>query len=218
MSHDSTSPSLDETRPLLSSGATPTPRRDDDLLTAADSSLPVAREDDCPRVTSASLRIGATMLCFIVLGMFNAPIGVMLPPLKEYYHLDDLRLSLVFLAPPVGYVLASQFNRHIHLEFGQRGIAFIGPLFHLLYAVVASCHPPFPLLLAAVAAGQVGTGVLDASWCTLAAAQEKANTVSGLLHGSYSAGAAIGPFFASTLVYAARKPWYSWHYVMVSER
>ncbi|KAI0854279.1 hypothetical protein F5Y00DRAFT_267500 [Daldinia vernicosa] len=64
----------------------------------------------------------------------------MVPQFEDYYGLTDLRVSFVFLVWPVGYVVAAYLNSVIHIWFGQRGIAAIGPLFHIIFTAAASLH------------------------------------------------------------------------------
>ncbi|KAI1760325.1 MFS general substrate transporter [Hypoxylon sp. FL1150] len=154
------------------------------------------------------------MYSFIVLGMMVSTLGVMVPQFETYYGLSDLQVSFVFLVWPVGYVAAAYLNDVIHVRFGQRGIAVVGPLFHILLTVVASLHPPFPVLLVALALGSLGTGILDGSYCAWAGGMENANVVQGFLHGSYSTGAALGPFLAGTMLSVGHTPWYAWYYVL----
>lgn len=160
-------------------------------------------------------RIGAAMYSFAVLGVFTSSIGVMLHPMSKHYSLSDIHVSLIFLVGPVGYIIAAQSNDFIHSKFGQRGIAFLGPLFHILAAVAIATHPPFPLILIAFAFVALGTGILDGSWCAWAGAMENANTVSGLLHGSFSAGAAAGPILAGAMMDAGHRSWYDWYFVLL---
>ncbi|OTB18247.1 hypothetical protein K445DRAFT_315039 [Daldinia sp. EC12] len=164
---------------------------------------------------SLVLRIGAAMFSFVVLGMMVSTLGVMVPQFEAYYGLTDFRVSFVFLVWPIGYVAAAYLNSVIHVRFGQRGIAAVGPLFHVLFTAAAAFHPSFPLLLVALAVGSLGTGILDGSFCAWAGGMENANTVQGFLHGSYSAGAALGPFLAGTMLSVGDLPWYAWYYVLL---
>lgn len=166
--------------------------------------------------TSLNFRIAATMFSFMVTGLFNASIGVMLAPMSHHYNLTDLHVSFIFLCGPIGYVLASPSNALIHSLLGQRGIALIGPLLHTLAALGIAAHPPFPIVLVAFVVNAMGIGLVDGSWCAWAGGLEKANVVSGLLHGSYSAGAAVGPFVAGLSLGKAAMPWWDWYYVLVS--
>lgn len=169
-----------------------------------------------PVSTSLNFRIAATMFSFMVTGLFNASIGVMLAPMSRYYSLTDIHVSLIFLCGPIGYVLASPANASIHSLLGQRGIAFLGPVLHTLAALGIAAHPPFPIVLVAFVVNAMGIGLVDGSWCAWAGGLEKANVVSGLLHGSYSAGAAVGPFVAGLSLGKLAKPWRDWYLVLVS--
>jgi fucose permease len=162
------------------------------------------------------LRIGAAMFSFVVLGLIQSTIGVMLPQISKHYHLSDLHVSLVFIAGPVGYVLAAQFNSALHSAFGQRGVAVLGPILHVVAVLVLGMHPSFPLILLGFALAAMGIGLLDGSWCAWAGSMANANTVSGLLHGSFSVGAAAGPFIAGSMMSKGDRMWYEWYYVLVS--
>jgi len=140
----------------------------------------------------------------------------MLPHIRTHYALTDTSVSLIFLLGPLGYVLAASSNALIHQHFGQRGIACIAPIFHLLSAVVLALHPPFPVLLLAFAGVGLGSAWLDGSWCAWAGAMRRANKVSGFLHGSFSAGAAAGPFVAGAMIAKAGAEWWEWFWVLVS--
>lgn len=195
--------SADETLALLG----PSPH-------AAEAGQLGSREDE----TAVAFRITAAMYSFAVLGLFASSIGVMLPHISQHYGLTDLHVSLIFLVGPFGYVLAAQSNAFIHAKLGQFGIAILGPIFHILAAAAISAHPPFPVLLLAVAFSALGIGLLDGSWCAWVGNMENANFLSGLLHGSFSVGAAAGPLLAGTMMSAGLRPWYEWYYVLVSCR
>ncbi|KAH6713474.1 major facilitator superfamily domain-containing protein [Leptodontidium sp. MPI-SDFR-AT-0119] len=161
------------------------------------------------------LRIGAAMYSFAFLGLFASSIGVMLQPLIQQYSLSDLHVSLVFVVGPVGYIFAAQFSSLMHWNFGQRGVAILAPALHLVGVLVIATHPPFAIVLLAFAATAFGAGFLDGSLCAWAATVPNANFVTGMLQGSYSVGAAVGPFLAGTVLPAWGRPWYDWYYVLV---
>jgi fucose permease len=160
------------------------------------------------------LKIAATMVSFSTLGLFNSSIGAVLPLARHHYSLTDLHVSLLFLAGPIGYIFAAQCSDAIHCRFGQRGIAIIGPIFQIIATVLVALHPRFGWVLVAFGLQGVGTGLLDGSWCAWAGNMEKANTISGMLHGSYSAGGAAGPFLV-TVITTSHRPWYLWYWVLV---
>jgi fucose permease len=177
---------------------------------------PTAQVDEKPG--TLGFRIVAAMYSFALLGLFASSIGVMLPSISHHYTLSDLRVSLIFLVNPIGYVAAAQSNDLIHAAFGQRGIAFLAPIFHIIAALSIAIHPHFYVLLVAFAVVQFGTGLVDGPFCAWAAVMENPNRTSGLLHGSFSVGAAVGPFLATTLMTFGHRPWFDWYYVLVSNQ
>ncbi|KAH3906079.1 hypothetical protein HBH56_208210 [Parastagonospora nodorum] len=154
------------------------------------------------------------MVSFSTLGLFNSSIGAVLPPIRHHYNLTDLHVSVLFLASPLGYIFAAQCSDIIHQRFGQRGIAITGPVFQILANLIIALHPRFGWVLVAFGLQGIGAGLLDGSWCAWAGSMEKANTISGMLHGSYSVGGAAGPFLA-TVITTSNRPWYLWYWVLV---
>ncbi|KAK6826182.1 hypothetical protein PG987_013676 [Apiospora arundinis] len=129
---------------------------------------------------SNALKLAAAMYCFAVLGMFVSTTGVILSSVKaDYGDLSDAKVSLLFLAAPVGYLVAAQLNRHIHLRYGRRGIAVFGPLMHIAQAAIVALHPPFPVVFLAWVVGSLGHGTVDGSVCAWAGDLESASAASG---------------------------------------
>ncbi|CAI6301836.1 unnamed protein product [Periconia digitata] len=161
------------------------------------------------------LKITATMFSFAILGIFTASTGVMLPPLTKHYSLTDIQVSTLFLVVPVGYILSASTNSLVHSNLGQRGVAIIGPLLQVASAVIVALHPKqFGVIVAGWAIMSMGAGLIDGSWCAFAAGMgDKANRVSGFLHGSYSVGASAGPFIVSAMM-ANGVEWWIWYWIM----
>lgn len=217
MSQPASSQLSDETEPLLRNGLsshsisnTVSVQRpcSDDGSSATGTAVP-------PSQAGLLFKVPTAMFSFIVLGLFVATTGVLIPHLEAYYQLSDLGVSFVFLVWPVGYLAAAYLNGLIHLKLGQRGIAGIGPLCHIVCTAVAALHPPFPIFVIAMAVGAVGSGLLDGSLCAWAGGLQLANTVQGLLHGPFSIGAAAAPVLMSTMFSEGHTPWYAWYYVLV---
>jgi hypothetical protein len=126
-------------------------------------------------------RCVGTFWSFVILGANDAAIGALIPYLEEWYNVNYTVISLVFLSPIVGYTLSALLNNHIHVVYGQRGVAFIMSLSHLLgYGklltkdlqcarlttnTVAVClHPPFPVLVVVYILVGFGNGLGDSGW------------------------------------------------------
>ena len=149
------------------------------------------------------------------MGLNDATYGAIIPYLEEYYHLSYLIVSLIFLSPFVGYNVAALLNNTIHLKYGQRGVAFLAPLCHLVAYIVIAVHPPYPVLVVVFILAGLGNGLEDSAWNAWIGAMANANEILGFLHGFYGLGATIAPLIATTMITKAHLPWYYWYYVMV---
>lgn len=172
--------------------------------------------------TGETSRILATVFSFLVLGAIISTPGVILPHLEAHYQLDDVHASLIFLVAPLGYLIGAWLNHPIHKRLGRRGIAVIAPICQVVFTGTAAIfHDPqrggFALFLVATVVGNIGNGLLDGSWCAWAGGLggHRTNTIQGLLHGSFSVGAGLGPFLAGTMFTVAKAPWWVWYYVLL---
>ncbi|CRK31011.1 hypothetical protein BN1723_003744 [Verticillium longisporum] len=142
----------------------------------------------------------------------------LIPYLEQYYDLNYTIVSLVFLTPFAGYSVAAFTNARIHMKYGQRGVAVMAPLCHIVtYAVVAT-HPPFPVIVVIYAISGFGNGLTDACYCAWVGDMDKANQVQGFMHACYSLGALFAPLIATSMVVKAGLPWYTFYYIMIARR
>jgi fucose permease len=101
------------------------------------------------------------------------------------------------------------------MRFGQRGVAIIGPLCHLLAYVVISVHPPYPVLVVMFVFVGFGNGLIDAAWCAWIGNMVNANEVSGVLQACYSLGATVAPLIVTAMIEKGGFSWYVFYYMMV---
>ncbi|EGX96508.1 Major facilitator superfamily transporter [Cordyceps militaris CM01] len=178
-------------------------------------------------------KMAFAFVSFIVAGMNDGAIGPLLPyvsrrepflggnganlgvQLEDYYGLGKTVISLIFLTPFIGYSVAAFTNARIHVRFGQRGIAIMAPLCHLITFAVLASHPPYPALVVANAISGFGNGLTDACFCAWVGAMDKANTIQGFLHACYSLGALFSPLIATSMVVQAQLPWFNFYYILV---
>ncbi|RDL37361.1 MFS general substrate transporter [Venustampulla echinocandica] len=156
----------------------------------------------------------ATLLSFVVMGMNDAAYGALIPYLEEYYNITYTIVSLVFLAPFLGYTLAALLNNQIHMRFGQLGVAVIAPLCKLITYAVTCAHPAYPALPVIFMISGFGNGLEDSGWNAWIGDMQNANELLGFLHGAYGLGATISPLIATAMV-TRDIPWYAFYYVMV---
>jgi fucose permease len=124
-------------------------------------------------------------------------------------------ISLVFLAPFVGYGIAALLNNKVHMRFGQLGVAVIAPSCKITAYVIACVHPPYPVLPVIFMLAGFGNGLEDGGWNAWIGNMENANELLGFLHGCYGLGATISPLVATAMITKGNLPWYTFYYLMV---
>ncbi|EMF09411.1 MFS transporter [Sphaerulina musiva SO2202] len=165
--------------------------------------------------TGTIWKVSAAFWSFAVMGLNDATYGAIIPYLQPFYSLRYAIVSLIFLSPFIGYTLSAVLNNAIHLKFGQRGVAFVGPLCHLLAYIINAVHPPYPVLVISFILAGFGNGLLDAGWNAWIGAMLNANEILGFLHAFYGLGATIAPLIATAMITRADLPWYYWYYCMI---
>ncbi|KAK0626182.1 major facilitator superfamily domain-containing protein [Immersiella caudata] len=153
-------------------------------------------------------RFLSCILAFILLGMSDA--------IEIYYNISYTTVSLLFLSPFVGYLLAALLNNYIHHFLGQRGVAVLGPLCRLIGFVPMACHPPYPALPLVMLVTGFGNGIEDSAWNAWIGNMHRANELLGLLHGAYGLGATISPLIATSMITKGNLPWYTFFYLLIA--
>ncbi|KAL1641682.1 hypothetical protein SLS58_005960 [Diplodia intermedia] len=158
-----------------------------------------------------TLRVAATFWSFIISGANDSLYG-----LELFYRLNHTTVSLLFLSPVAGYIIATLANHTMHVRVGQRGIALIGGSCHVLAYAIASTHPPFPALVLVYTLVGLGSGTKQAAWNSWVGGLRNPNELLGILHGFYGAGATAMPVVASVLFGKRAWPWYAIYYPFVA--
>ncbi|TQN72750.1 Bypass of stop codon protein 6 [Colletotrichum shisoi] len=189
---------------------------DDDAtggLPAPTTTTTVVQRWNHPR--SNLFRVLSCFWSMLVSGANDAAYGALIPYLETYYNLTYIVVSLVFLSPFVGYVLSALLNNHSHLRWGQRGIAVLASMCHLVAYVIISQHPPYPALVVVFILAGFGNGLSDAGWNAYIGNMGHANEVLGFLHACYGAGGVISPLIATTMISKGNLGWWTFYYVML---
>ncbi|KAL4812199.1 major facilitator superfamily domain-containing protein [Aspergillus spinulosporus] len=141
-------------------------------------------------------RLLATFSSFAVVGASDGVYG-----LRDDYKLSTTVVSLIFMTPFAGYTIATLIVNKIHMTLGQRGIAIIGPLCHLIPFVIIAIRPPWPVMLAVYVVVGLGNGLIDAAWNSWIADMVNANTMMGFSGPSMDLGmATLSPTIATQMI------------------
>ncbi|KAF8421639.1 MFS transporter [Tirmania nivea] len=159
-------------------------------------------------------RILAAFYSFIIMGMNDSAYGALIPYLEIYYTINFTRVSLIFLAPFVGYTIAAFANDKLHNTFGRRGVGIIAPLCHMAAYIITAMHPPYLALVVVMTIEGFGSGTVDAAWNSYIGVMDQSNEILGLLHGMYGVGAISSPIIATFMVTHGYQ-WYEFYYLMI---
>ncbi|KAL3460596.1 major facilitator superfamily domain-containing protein [Aspergillus heterothallicus] len=159
-------------------------------------------------------RISAAFASFALVGASDGVYGALIPYIREDFNLSTTVVSLIFMTPFAGYTLASIAVNKIHMTLGQRGIAVIAPLCHLIPFIIMATCPRFPVLLVGYAFVGLGNGLLDAGWNAWVGDMINASTLMGLLHAFYGLGATVSPAIATAMIDHGLN-WYTFYFIMV---
>ncbi|KAL4958108.1 MFS general substrate transporter [Aspergillus filifer] len=174
---------------------------------------PASNRWNSPR--SNIFRVLTTFWVFLIMGSNDAAYGALLPYLQKYYNISHMVVSVVFISPLVGYVLAALVNNKLHVTLGQRGVAVIAPICHLIGYILACIHPPYPVLVIAYIFAGTANGLHEAAWNTYIGNMEKSSEILGMLHGIYGLGAVISPLVATDLVTKLNVGWWYFYFFMI---
>lgn len=159
-------------------------------------------------------RLLATFVSFAVVGASDGVYGALVPYVREDFNLTTTVVSLIFVTPFVGYMIATILVNKVHMTLGQRGVAFIGPLCHIIPFIVMAIHPPYPVMLAAYVIVGLGNGLIDAAWNAWIADMANANTLMGFLSAFYGLGATLSPTIATQMIKSGLR-WNYFYYTLL---
>lgn len=155
--------------------------------------------------------IGRTISCFfafVVYGMNDGTPGAMVPHLESYYSLPYSVVSLIFLGPMLGCIIAAFTSNRLHEMYGRRGVAALATISYTISYIGMSLHPPFGIVIPLLVLTGYGSGLMNGSWNSWVGGLVNGGTVLAFLHGCWGAGATIAPLVVSD----ATSGWYRSRY------
>lgn len=165
-------------------------------------------------IQTLRLALGVSFFAFILIGINDGAVGVLLPGMQTTYHVGKDTLSLLFLAGTFGYLTAS-FNNGLLLDkLGNRRFLLLGTLLMGLGFALLSSRPPFVLLLVGLVPIGFGAAMLDAGLNSYIASLPENTALLNYLHAFYGMGALLGPLVASSFL-AVGWVWNSVYFVWI---
>ncbi|MFL5653120.1 MAG: MFS transporter [Ktedonobacteraceae bacterium] len=155
---------------------------------------------DLKITSSLRIQIGLAFFAFILIGLNDGAIGVLIPSIQTHYNVNKATIGLLFLFATIGYLVAA-FNSGLLVEkLGNRFFLILGVSTFLLSAATLSLMPPFLVVLLMLLPLGFGVAILDAGLNAYIAGLPRNTALLNYLHAFYGAGALLGPIIASTIL------------------
>src|SRR5260370_21968482 len=71
-------------------------------------------------------------LAFILIGANDGALGVLIPSMRAFYHIDNVTISWLFLMSTIGYLTASFNNGLLMEKLGERRFLLLGVAIFML--------------------------------------------------------------------------------------
>lgn len=146
------------------------------------------------------LTIGVSFFAFILIGINDGAVGVLLPGMQSTYHTGKDTISLLFLAGTAGYFIASFNNGLLLNKLGNQRFLLLATVIMGLGFALLSSRPPFFLLLLGIVPIGFGVAMLDAGLNSYIAGLPNNTVLLNYLHAFYGTGALLGPLVAASFL------------------
>jgi fucose permease len=142
------------------------------------------------------LRLVLAFVAFVLIGVNDGGLGVLLPSIQRFYGIDKSTVSLIFLCGTSGYLVAAFASGLLVEKLGTRLFLTLGVGAFCLGAASIGLGLPFVLMLTSYLVFAFGFGVLDAGLNTYIAGLPDNTSLLNNLHAFFGVGALIGPIVA----------------------
>ncbi|GHO48139.1 MFS transporter [Ktedonospora formicarum] len=159
------------------------------------------------------LRIALAFAVFVLIGLNDSVLGILLPGIQGAYHITPATVGLIFLAATCGYLSGSLSVGSLIAHAGLRRVLLGGALIYIGGASLITLAPPYPLVLCAFVMTGFGMACLDAGLNAYMVGLPNNTMLLNYLHAFFGLGAWLGPLLA-TGVLALDWQWGSTYLVM----
>ena len=159
--------------------------------------------------------IALAFYAFIVIGMTEGSIGVILPSLQATYNLTTATVTPLFFSQLAGYLVAALFNGWLIQRLGlARMLLFASVILGSALCLYGFSPAWIVMVMGGVVAG-LGIGLIDAGINTYIADDQRNAHLMGMLHAFYGIGSLMGPAIATTVL-ALGLDWRTVYFIFAS--
>ncbi|ORX34412.1 major facilitator superfamily domain-containing protein [Kockovaella imperatae] len=153
-----------------------------------------------PSPFMANCMLATLFWVMILAGWNDASQGPLLPSLQDYYNVNYLVISIIWIGNFTGFMTSGISNVFLTDRFGFGIVAPFGSAMQGVAYILMATGGPYPLFVVAYVINGFGLGLQDAQCNSLVSRLDNANTKMFLLHAFYGLGATISPLVSTEFV------------------
>ncbi|ODV60615.1 MFS transporter, partial [Ascoidea rubescens DSM 1968] len=170
--------------------------------------------DDIKENNLLKIQVILSYLSFIIFGLSDQTIGVLIPVFVKDYEMKESTISLLYFAQFFGYFIISVFNDYLHRLMGFHGVLVTSVGLIGTCSFIGMFKPPFFVLIIGYVLCGIGVGAQDAAVGVWLGKLKYSNELSGLLHASYGVGCIVTPIFVTKVLLNNNISW-RYHYLII---
>ncbi|KAG8814571.1 hypothetical protein FRC17_001074 [Serendipita sp. 399] len=141
--------------------------------------------------------LAALFFTFFLLGLNDGSIGPLLPVYQDYYHINFLKVSMVFISNCLGCLTSAVLNVFLSSRMTFSKILTLATIFQMTaYAMMTSAPKPFALMCVGFFLNGMGMSLLNAQGNAILSMLHNP-TAMGFAHASYGTGALVAPLIST---------------------
>lgn len=156
----------------------------------------------------------ASMLALFLIGLTDQAIGSLIEHFLDFYKIDRIKLSYLFVAQFCGYIPSSFMNNFLMAKFGLYNMYWTSCVITMLVALIYFMKLPYPYLVFASVGFGWTNGTLDCCMNYFVGTLDYSNELLGLMHSFYGVGCLITPSLSVFLIQRGM-PWSRYYLILM---
>ncbi|WP_392532250.1 MFS transporter [Nostoc sp. C117] len=137
---------------------------------------------------------------FVVMGISNHELGVLLPSLQATYNLTPGSITILFLGQMTGSTVAALTSSLVSNRIGLSRMLLLSSIMLTSALVICACTNDWFIMVASLAILGMGNALINAGMSAYMASERRNSNLIAWLYAFYSIGALLGSAFATTLL------------------
>ncbi|NEO12363.1 MULTISPECIES: MFS transporter [unclassified Moorena] len=154
------------------------------------------------------LKISLLLLGFLLIGLYESSISVLILNLQIYYQVDKATVAFLLLGGTLGHFIAALTIGFIENWLGRLSLLLIGINSFVIATLACSLCPPFKIFILLPILIGFGLAIIETWFNAYLVMQPNSKIWLNYLHALWGVGALLGPIIAASII-ASNQGWYN---------